>query len=259
MSNWMNDALAPGDTIDVMRPAGLFVLRDDRRPDRRVRGRQRHHAGDLDHQERARHDDARDHAGVRQPQRRHRHLRRRARAPARGIRRPTLGASSPRLGARLPRCRGVRGAGRRPRARRLLRLRSGPVHGHRSRPGSRTRGVAPEPACSSSGSWCPATCRAVDGELGHRVARDPARSPQAHASRTRLGDTILEAARRAGLSPPFSCESGSCATCMAHLDEGSGHDAREQRACRPTRSTTGWVLTCQAIPTSREVVVNYDA
>src|SRR5215470_994143 len=27
MSNWMNDALAPGDTIDVMPPAGLFVLR----------------------------------------------------------------------------------------------------------------------------------------------------------------------------------------------------------------------------------------
>src|SRR5215470_8338976 len=27
MSNWMNDTLAPGDTIDVMRPAGLFVLR----------------------------------------------------------------------------------------------------------------------------------------------------------------------------------------------------------------------------------------
>src|SRR5262249_37634840 len=27
MSNWMNDALAPGDTIDVMPPAGRFVLR----------------------------------------------------------------------------------------------------------------------------------------------------------------------------------------------------------------------------------------
>src|SRR3990172_12269394 len=27
MSNWMNDVLAPGDTIEVMRPAGLFVLR----------------------------------------------------------------------------------------------------------------------------------------------------------------------------------------------------------------------------------------
>src|SRR6476646_8965614 len=28
MSNWMNDALAPGDTLDVMRPSGLFVLHD---------------------------------------------------------------------------------------------------------------------------------------------------------------------------------------------------------------------------------------
>ena len=27
MSNWMNDALVPGQTIEVMRPAGLFVLR----------------------------------------------------------------------------------------------------------------------------------------------------------------------------------------------------------------------------------------
>src|SRR5512143_486446 len=26
MSNWMNDALAPGDAIDVMPPAGRFVL-----------------------------------------------------------------------------------------------------------------------------------------------------------------------------------------------------------------------------------------
>ena len=28
MSNWMNDALAPGATIEVMRPTGLFVLHD---------------------------------------------------------------------------------------------------------------------------------------------------------------------------------------------------------------------------------------
>ena len=27
MSNWMIDTLAPGDTIEAMRPAGLFVLR----------------------------------------------------------------------------------------------------------------------------------------------------------------------------------------------------------------------------------------
>src|SRR5262245_36093446 len=32
MSNWMNDALLVGDTIDVMRPAGLFVLRNTDTP-----------------------------------------------------------------------------------------------------------------------------------------------------------------------------------------------------------------------------------
>src|SRR5688572_184929 len=32
MSNWMNDALARGDIIEVMRPAGLFVLRETDAP-----------------------------------------------------------------------------------------------------------------------------------------------------------------------------------------------------------------------------------
>ena len=54
MSNWMNDAVAPGDELEVMRPTGLFVLRETDVPDRRVRRRQRHHAGDLDREERAR-------------------------------------------------------------------------------------------------------------------------------------------------------------------------------------------------------------
>ena len=135
MSNWMNDTLARGRHDRGDAPGGALRAARDRRPDRRVRGRQRHHAGDLDHQDRARHHGARDHAGVRQPRGRFDHLRRRARAPARGIRRPALGPSSPRFRARLPRCRGVRGAGARPRARRLLHLRSGPLHGHgRGRP-----------------------------------------------------------------------------------------------------------------------------
>lgn len=79
-----------------------------------------------------------------------------------------------------------------------------------------------------------------------------------HTLEYRLGDTILESARRAGLSPPFSCESGSCATCMAHLDAGSA-TMRVNNALTPDEVDTGWVLTCQSIPTSREVVVNYDA
>jgi len=74
----------------------------------------------------------------------------------------------------------------------------------------------------------------------------------------KMGDTILDTARRAGLKPPFSCESGSCATCMAHLDAGAA-TMRVNNALTPEEVDDGWVLTCQSIPTSREVVVNYDA
>ena len=71
------------------------------------------------------------------------------------------------------------------------------------------------------------------------------------------GDTILETARRAGLKPPFNCQSGSCATCMAHLDEGTA-TMRVNNALDAGEVRDGWILTCQAIPTSREVVVDYD-
>jgi ferredoxin len=71
------------------------------------------------------------------------------------------------------------------------------------------------------------------------------------------GDTILEAARRAGLNPPFSCQAGNCATCMAHLDEGRV-SMRANNALTDDEVEEGWVLTCQAVPLSREVVVDYD-
>jgi ferredoxin-NADP reductase len=72
------------------------------------------------------------------------------------------------------------------------------------------------------------------------------------------GDTVLEAARREGLRPPSSCESGNCASCMAHLDEGTV-TMRANNALSTDEVESGWVLTCQSIPTSREAVVNYDA
>ena len=79
-----------------------------------------------------------------------------------------------------------------------------------------------------------------------------------HTLDYQLGDTILDATRRGGLSAPFSCESGSCATCMAHLDVGAA-SMRVNNALTVDEVDSGWVLTCQAIPTSREVVVDYDA
>ena len=71
------------------------------------------------------------------------------------------------------------------------------------------------------------------------------------------GDTILETARRAGLEPPFACQAGNCGTCMAHLGEGKVA-MRVNNALGADEVEQGWILTCQAIPTSREVVVDYD-
>ena len=78
-----------------------------------------------------------------------------------------------------------------------------------------------------------------------------------HTVRYEPGDTILDAARRAGLNAPFSCERGNCATCMAHVDEGRVA-MRANNALSAEEVEAGWVLTCQAVPMSREVVVDYD-
>lgn len=74
----------------------------------------------------------------------------------------------------------------------------------------------------------------------------------------RAGDTVLHTARRSGLRPPFSCESGSCATCMAHLDEGSVTMA-VNNALTPEEVDEGWILTCQSRPTSSAVIVRYES
>ena len=71
------------------------------------------------------------------------------------------------------------------------------------------------------------------------------------------GDTVLESARRAGLSPPFSCEAGNCATCMAFLQEGSV-TMRANEALEPDEVEEGFILTCQSVPDG-DIVVDYDS
>ena len=72
------------------------------------------------------------------------------------------------------------------------------------------------------------------------------------------GDTLLETARRGGLRPPFSCEAGNCATCMAFLKEGSVR-MRANNALTPEEVEEGWVLTCQSLPLGQTVTVEYEA
>lgn len=73
------------------------------------------------------------------------------------------------------------------------------------------------------------------------------------------GATVLQTARQAGLSPPFSCESGSCATCMAKVHEGAV-TMFTNNALTDDEVDEGWVLTCQSVPTTPtlHVVYGYD-
>jgi len=71
------------------------------------------------------------------------------------------------------------------------------------------------------------------------------------------GDTLLQTARMAGLGAPSSCEVGSCGTCMARLTEGSARMINND-ALEPDEVDEGWVLTCQALPTSGTVRVVYE-
>jgi len=73
----------------------------------------------------------------------------------------------------------------------------------------------------------------------------------------RAGDTLLQTARIAGLQAPYSCETGSCGTCMARVVEGSARMVNND-ALEDDEVAEGWVLTCQALPTSRAVRVVYE-
>jgi ferredoxin len=78
------------------------------------------------------------------------------------------------------------------------------------------------------------------------------------ASVQRVGnETLLESARRAGLSPPFSCEAGNCGTCMAKLVEGKA-TMRVNDALDEDEVAEGYILTCQGVPDTESVTVEYE-
>ncbi len=73
----------------------------------------------------------------------------------------------------------------------------------------------------------------------------------------RNGDTLLQTARSHALQAPYSCETGSCGTCMARLTEGSARMVNND-ALEDDEVAEGYVLTCQALPTSPSVRFTYD-
>jgi ring-1,2-phenylacetyl-CoA epoxidase subunit PaaE len=71
------------------------------------------------------------------------------------------------------------------------------------------------------------------------------------------GEAILDAALRAGVDLPFACKGGMCSTCRAKLIEGKA-EMELNYSLEPWELEAGFVLTCQAKPTTDRVVVDYD-
>jgi ring-1,2-phenylacetyl-CoA epoxidase subunit PaaE len=69
---------------------------------------------------------------------------------------------------------------------------------------------------------------------------------------------ILDSARAAGLSVPFACKAGVCATCRAKLTSGKVTMAARY-GLTDEEIAGGYVLTCQSVPASDGVAVDYDA
>lgn len=73
----------------------------------------------------------------------------------------------------------------------------------------------------------------------------------------RAGQSILDAAIRANMGAPYSCQSGICTACRAKLV--SGHVIMDESdGLSEEELQDGYILTCQAKCTTPEVAISYD-
>ena len=69
--------------------------------------------------------------------------------------------------------------------------------------------------------------------------------------------TILEAALKQGIDAPYSCQGGICSSCLARIKSGTA-EMKKNSILTDSEIEEGLILTCQACPTSAEIVVDYD-
>jgi ring-1,2-phenylacetyl-CoA epoxidase subunit PaaE len=72
------------------------------------------------------------------------------------------------------------------------------------------------------------------------------------------GQAILDAAAAIGLELPFSCKGGVCASCRCKLAAGRVAMARDY-ALAPWEREAGYVLACQSRPLTDAVTLDFDA
>ena len=108
-------------------------------------------------------------------------------------------------------------------------------------------------SASTHGSVAPPEHTDPDANIRLSVIADGKR----HELKMRANQNILDVALEAGLDLPFSCKGGVCCTCRAKLI--SGEVAMERNFTLEAEEVNqGFVLSCQARPTSDAVVLSFD-
>ena len=72
------------------------------------------------------------------------------------------------------------------------------------------------------------------------------------------GQTLLDAALAAGLEPPHSCQSGVCGSCKARLTAGRVR-MRAQMALEDGEADQGLILTCQSLAETEEISFQFSS
>ena len=70
-------------------------------------------------------------------------------------------------------------------------------------------------------------------------------------------DTLLDGALAAGADLPFACKGGVCSTCKCRLVKGN-IEMKVNYALEEDEVAKNLILSCQAVPTSERVVVDFD-
>ena len=84
--------------------------------------------------------------------------------------------------------------------------------------------------------------------------------PSGHRFRAEPGETVLEAALRAGRSPAFGCANGSCGECRARIVEGEVEPVRfHDYSLTEAEKRAGYALLCSVAPRGDLVVESTEA
>ena len=95
---------------------------------------------------------------------------------------------------------------------------------------------------NSTNNLCEATIQFEDSTEKIKILKD---------------QTILDAALAKDVEVPYSCKGGVCSSCICRIKEGSAQ-MRQNSVLTDKEIEEGLVLSCQAVPTTANLIVDFD-